>query len=170
MLNYSSKDHYSNSHHLRIPMNATTVDLGNLMLRLNAQAMEIIRLRQENDAIRNGEHEDDSIPTDNCPGCSRTLIGSDVVIDSPAYTNDNGTECTQACNDCVGHYNLEAEQVETDYCQACSSSFINGGYANSRPVVWFKDHRITLPCGKNFASACASCVSKHGLEGRALAW
>jgi hypothetical protein len=27
-------------------MNSTNVDLGNLMLRLNAQAMEIIRLRQ----------------------------------------------------------------------------------------------------------------------------
>ena len=48
MLNYSSKDHYSNSHHLKKPkqMNAANVDLGNLMLRLNAQAMEIIRLRQ----------------------------------------------------------------------------------------------------------------------------
>ena len=150
-------------------MNATNVDLGNLMLRLNAQAMEIIRLRQENDAIRNGEHEDDSIPTDNCPGCSRTLIGSDVVIDSPAYTNDNGTECTEACNDCVGHYNLEAEQVETDYCQACSSSFINGGYANSRPVVWFKEP-VAIPGSSCCFSACASCVSKHGLEDRALAW
>ena len=83
---------------------AANVDLGNLMLRLNAQAMEIIRLRQENDAIRNGKHEDDSVPADNCPGCSRTLIGFDVVVDCPAYTNDNGTECTHACQECVGHY------------------------------------------------------------------
>ena len=150
-------------------MNATNVDLGNLMLRLNAQAMEIIRLRQENDAIRNGKHEDDSIPTDNCPGCSSTLIGWGVVVDRPAYTNDNGTECTQACKACVEQYNLEDESVQTDYCEACSTDFINGCYANSRPVVWFKEP-VAIPGSSRCSSACASCVSKHGLEGRALAW
>jgi hypothetical protein len=150
-------------------MNAANVDLGNLMLRLNAQAMEIIRLRQENDDIRNGAHEDESIPTDDCRGCNRTLIGFDVVVDCPAYTNDSGTECTNACQDCVVQYNLETERIKTDYCEACSTSFVKGDYANSRPVVWFKEP-VAIPGSSRCSSACASCVSKHGLEGRALAW
>ena len=134
MLNYSSKDHYSNSHHLKKSkqMNAANVDLGNLMLRLNAQAMEIIRLRQ-------------------------------MVEERDA---ENAAQAARLDNLVAGK---EEEGVETDYCEACSTSFIKGGYVNSRPVVWFEE-LVAIPGSSSFFSACASCVSKHGLEGRALAW
>jgi hypothetical protein len=113
-------------------MDAANVDLGNLMLRLNAQAMEIIRLRQ-------------------------------VVEDRDAAY----AEQAQRLRNLVAE--KEEEGVETDYCEACSMPFIKGDYANSRPVVWFKEP-VAIPGSSCCFSACASCVSKHGLEDRALAW
>jgi hypothetical protein len=113
-------------------MNTANVDLGNLVLRLNAQAMEIIRLRQ-------------------------------VVEERGA---ENAAQAERLENLVAGK---EEEGVGTDYCEACSTSFVKGDYANSRPVVWFKES-VAIPGSSSCCSACARCVSKHGLEGRALAW
>jgi hypothetical protein len=111
-------------------MNAANVDLGNLMLRLNAQAMEIIRLRQllqERDA-------------------------------------EKAAQAVRLANLVTGQ---EEEGVATDYCEACETTFIKG-YGNHRSVVWFEE-AVVIPGKGRCYSACASCVSEHGLEGRALA-
>ena len=117
--------------------NATNVDLGNLMLRLNAQAMEIIRLRQmveERDAL-------------------------------------NVAQAERLENLVAGK---EEEGIETDFCEACSTSYVVGD-GRRRPVVWFKEPVEGLPgmpyrvTGRTSCdSACVSCVSKHGWEDRAL--
>jgi hypothetical protein len=124
-------------------MNAANVDLGNLMLRLNAQAMEIIRLRQmveERDAL-------------NVAHISLHCAQAERLANLVAGKRDEG--------------------VRTDYCEACSTSFVRGHeMANNRPVVWFLEAVAIpwLPPAAQCHSACASCVAKHGLEGRALAW
>jgi hypothetical protein len=111
-------------------MNAANVDVGNLMLRLNAQAMEIIRLRQlvdERDAEKAAQAER-----------LESLVAGKAE-----------------------------EGVATDYCESCDTSFIKG-YGNHRPVVWFQEAVVIPGQGSPCYSACASCVSKHGLEGHAV--
>ena len=119
-------------------MNAANVDVGNLMLRLNAQAMEIIRLRQ-------------------------------VAEERDA---ENAAQAERLENIVAGK---AEEGVATDYCESCDTSFIKG-YGNHdnfedqshRPVVWFEEAVVIPGQGSPCYSACARCVSKHGLEGRAL--
>jgi hypothetical protein len=104
--------------------NAANVDLGNLMLRLNAQAMEIIRLRQIN--VAQAERLENLVA------------------------------------------GKEEEGIETDFCEACSASYVVGDGIR-RPVVWFKEPVEGLPgMPTSCYSACVSCVSKHGWEDRAL--
>ena len=113
-------------------MNAANVDLGNLVLRLKSQAMEIIRLRQMVEE-RNAE---------------------------------NATQAERLENLVEGK---EEEGIATEHCESCDTSFIKS-YGNHRPVVWFKEAVVIPGQGSPCYSACARCVSKHGLEGRALAW
>ena len=111
-------------------MNATNVDLGNLMLRLKSQAMEIIRLRQMVEE-RNAE---------------------------------NATQAERLENLVVGK---EEEGIETMYFESCDTQFIKS--STHAVVVGFKE-AVVIPGQGSRYSACARCVSKHGLEGRALAW
>ena len=117
-------------------MNSANVDLGNLMLRLNAQAMEIIRLRQV------AERQD------------------------AEYAREYAAQAERLENLVAGK---EEEGVATDYCESCDTSFTKS-YGNHRPVVWFKEAVVIPGQGSPCYSACARCVSKHGLEGVALAW
>ena len=120
-------------------MNATNVDFGNLMLRLNAQAMEIIRLRQ---MVEERNAENAALDLENAFQAERL---EDLVEGK------------------------EEEGIATEYCESCDTPFIKS-YGNHRPVVWFKEAVVIPGQGSPCYSACARCVSKHGLEGRALAW
>ena len=144
-----------------------------LKMRLNAQAMEIVRLRQENDDIRDEAHHDDEVESAECPGCHRILIGWNVVVECKPYTNDGGDECSEACSECVDKYDLAGESIKTDFCEACGSSFVNGGYNNHRPVVWFNKSVDLRPQGgssSHCSSACQACLDKYELHGLELAW
>ena len=125
-------------------MSAANVDLGNLRLRLNAQAMEIIRLRQmveERGALNAAQAE---------------------RIENLVADNEEAERIENLVAD------NEEEGVQTDYCESCGTSFIKA-YGNHRPVVWFKKS-VIIPGRSQCNSACASCVSKYDLEGRELAW
>ena len=58
-----------------------------LKMRLNAQAMEIVRLRQENDDIRGEVHQDENIASALCPGCGRHGIATrdHLLLDTKSY-------------------------------------------------------------------------------------